>query len=687
MSASRMGTIRWELDADGVALLTLDDPSQSANTMNAAYTGSMAAVVERLERERDSLSGVIVTSAKRTFFAGGDLNDFMRATPQEAGDLARWVREIKAQLRRLEQLGRPVVAAINGAALGGGLELALACHHRVLVDDAAAVVAFPEVTLGLMPGGGGVVRSVRTLGVAGALEEALLEGRRHSPMRAHELGLVDELVASPEALVPTARRWIAANPDAAQPWDTGGRRPPLPAELPSLSALLRKRLKGADYPAPRAILAAAVEGAQVDFEAAQEIELRYFLHLVTGQVAKNMMQAFFFDMQAVRGRAPKAAHTRRIDRVVVLGAGAMGAGMAYLCARAGIDVALKDVTMERAQRGKACSEHLLSRDGADRHLLDRIRPIDTPKAAAGADLVIEAVFEDLQVKHDAFAEIEPHLASDALLGTNTSTLPITELARAVSRPDAFVGLHFASPVERMPLLEVVRGQATSSETLDRALDLARKLRKTAIVVNDSPGFFTTRVIVRFLDEGLRMLNEGISPATIEQASAQAGYPTPLLALCDELSLSLIRRICAGLGQGNGQQVLDRMLDELARAGRLAGAGFYDYAEGKRIGLWRGLREVFPPVSDPAALPWGDLRERLLFAPALEAARCMEEGVIESAADANVGSILGIGFPGWTGGVAQYVTGYDGAAAGFAARAGELAVAYGERFEPPASLAG
>jgi 3-hydroxyacyl-CoA dehydrogenase/enoyl-CoA hydratase/3-hydroxybutyryl-CoA epimerase len=682
--------------------------------MNAAYRASMAATIERLEAEKDAITGVVITSGKQTFFAGADLNELLAATKEHADEVAAAVRELKAQLRRLETLGRPVVAAINGTALGGGLEICLACHHRIVVDDPQVRLGLPEVTLGLLPGGGGVTRTVRLLGIVDALMKVLLQGERMRPQKAKDVGIVDELVPTRDDLIPAAKAWIKANPDARQPWDREGYKipggtpssPSFAQTLPAFPANLRKQLKGANYPAPRNIMAAAIEGAQVDVENALEIETRYFLDLVTGQVAKNMIQAFFFDLQRVNGSRgrPEDAEPYRARKVVVLGAGMMGAAIAYVCAKAGIEVVLKDVTLEAAERGKGYSERLVAKavergrstqEEADA-LLARITPTTDAAAAAGADCVIEAVFEDPKVKAEVFREIEPHLAPDALLGSNTSTLPITELAENVTRPEDFIGLHFFSPVDKMPLLEIIRGRKTSDATLHRALDLARQIRKTPIVVNDSRGFFTSRVIGTFLNEGIAMLLEGVPAATIEQASSQAGYPAPVLQLSDELNLKLMRKIRdaaraaveadGGTWVGHpAEQVIDRMLDEYQRPGKLEGAGFYEYEDGKRVGLWKGLREAFPPVDDPMRIPFEDLKERLLFIEALETVRCLDEGVIESVADANIGSIMGIGYPGWTGGVLQYINGYEGGLAGFVARARELAARYGERFEPPASL--
>ncbi|MDE3133244.1 MAG: enoyl-CoA hydratase/isomerase family protein, partial [Acidobacteriota bacterium] len=693
-------TIRYERGEDGIVVLTLDDPSQSANTMNAAYAESMQAAVERLQAERDQLTGVIITSAKKTFFAGGDLNALKLIDRENARQFGEFLREVKAQLRTLETLGVPVVAAINGAALGGGLEIALAAQHRVIVDDPTAVIGFPEVNLGLLPGAGGVTRTVRMLGIAQALMQVLLQGmKRFRPAEAKELGLVDQVVPGRDDLIPTAKRWIAEHPQAQQPWDAdktykipGGTpsTPSFAANLPAFPANLRKQIKGTNMPAPLAIMAAAVEGAQVDFDHALEIESRYFIELATGQVAKNMIQAFWFDLNRVNGDRGRTgdAEPYRARKVVILGAGMMGAAIAYVAAKAGIEVVLKDVSLEAARRGRGYSEKLVARavergrstQAEADALLALITPTDSAQDAAGADLVIEAVFEDPQVKEQVWKEVEPQLAADALLGSNTSTLPITGLADYVTRPEDFIGIHFFSPVDRMPLVELIRGERTSDEATFRALDFVKQLKKTPIVVGDSRGFYTSRVIGTFINEGIAMLAEGVPPASIEQASSQAGYPAPVLQLSDELNMKLMRKIAAAArdaieaaggswGEHPAERVIARMLDEFDRPGRLEGAGFYEYDEhGKRTGLWPGLRDAFPPVADPAALSLRDLQQRLLFIEALEAVRCHDEGVIESVADANIGSIMGIGYPPWTGGALQYINGYDGGLPGFVARA-------------------
>ncbi|NUS86560.1 MAG: 3-hydroxyacyl-CoA dehydrogenase [Streptomyces sp.] len=713
-SPTAASTIRWERSDDGIVTLVLDDPHQSANTMNAAFVSSLTAVADRLEAERDSIRGIVVTSAKKTFFAGGDLKDMIKLGPDDAQRAYDTSMEIKRGLRRIETLGKPVVAAMNGAALGGGFEIALACHHRIALDAPSSKIGCPEVTLGLLPAGGGVARTVRLLGVADALLTVLLEGRQYAPRRALKAGLVHEVVDSPEEMLAKARAFIDAHPESQQPWDVKGYKipggtpahPKFAANLPAYPANLRKQLNGAPYPAPRNILAAAVEGSQVDFETAQIIEARYFVELVTGQTAKNMIQAFFFDLQAVNSGAsrPDGVAPRRVSRVGVLGAGMMGAGIAYSCAKAGIDVVLKDVSREAAAKGKAYSEGLLDKalakgrtTEAERDaLLARITPTADPGDLAGCDAVIEAVFEDPALKHKVFQEIEGIVAPDALLCSNTSTLPITLLAEGVQRPGDFIGLHFFSPVDKMPLVEIIKGERTGEEALARAFDLVRQIRKTPIVVNDSRGFFTSRVISQFMNEGVAMVGEGVDPASIEQAAAQAGYPAKVLALLDELTLTLPRKIREetrrAVEEAGGtwwphpaDAVIDRMVEEFGRPGRAGGAGFYAYDEatGERTGLWPGLREHF--TKPDAAVPFEDMKERMLFSEALDTVRLLEEGVLTSVADANIGSVLGIGFPGWTGGVLQFINGYEGGLPGFVARALELRDRYGDRFAPPQLL--
>ncbi|WP_277371735.1 3-hydroxyacyl-CoA dehydrogenase NAD-binding domain-containing protein [Rhodococcus rhodochrous] len=708
--------ISWEKDADGIVVLTLDDPNQGANTMNELYKASMKATVDRLYEEQDSITGVVITSAKKTFFAGGDLRNIIEIGPDDAQAAFDEVQGIKADLRRLETLGKPVVAAINGAALGGGLEIALATHHRIAADVKGVQIGLPEASLGLLPGGGGITRTVRLLGIQTALLSVLLQGNKYNAVKAKEIGLVHDVVGSVEELVPAAKEWIKANPEGGvQPWDVKGYKipggtpssPAFAANLPAFPANLRKQIKGAPMPAPRAIMAAAVEGSQVDFDNASTIESRYFVELATGQVAKNMIQAFFFDMQSINSGAsrPKDVPKREIKKVGVLGAGMMGAGIAYVSAKAGFEVVLKDVTLEAAERGKNYSEKIeakaLSRgkttEEKSKALLDRIKPTADAADFAGVDFVIEAVFENTELKHKVFQEIEDIVDPDALLGSNTSTLPITGLATGVKRPEDFIGIHFFSPVDKMPLVEIIKGEKTSDEALARVFDYTLAIRKTPIVVNDSRGFFTSRVIGTFVNEAIAMLGEGIEPATIEQAGSQAGYPAPPLQLTDELNMKLMQKIAKETEEAAKQgdtklgttrhpalDVVDWMIEQ-GRPGRLEKAGFYEYDEnGKRQGIWQGVRDHYKTEAT-LDVPLQDLIDRMLFAEAIETQKCFDEGVLETTADANIGSILGIGFPAWTGGVAQYIVGYPGGKEGFVKRAEELAAKYGERFTPPASL--
>ncbi|PXX63211.1 3-hydroxyacyl-CoA dehydrogenase/enoyl-CoA hydratase/3-hydroxybutyryl-CoA epimerase [Nocardia tenerifensis] len=713
---SETNMIGWEQDSDGIVVLTMDDPNQGANTMNELYKSSMTATVERLEAEKDSITGVVLTSAKKTFFAGGDLKNMMKVGPEDGQGVMDELFTIKDALRRLETLGKPVVSAINGAALGGGLEITLATHYRIAADVPGVQLGLPEVSLGLLPAGGGVTRTVRMLGLQNALMQVLLQGNKYRPAKAKEIGLINEVVGSIEELVPAAKAWIKANPEGGvQPWDKKGYKipggtpstPAFAANLPAFPANLRKQLKGTNMPAPRAIMAAAVEGAQVDIDNASLIESRYFVHLLTGPVAKNMIQAFFFDLQSINngGSRPNDVPKKDIKKVGVLGAGMMGAGIAYVSAKAGYQVVLKDVTIEAAERGKNYSEKIeakaLSRgkttEEKSKALLDRITPTADAKDFDGVDFVIEAVFENTELKHKVFQEIEDIVTPDALLGSNTSTLPITGLAAGVKRQEDFIGIHFFSPVDKMPLVEIIKGEKTSPEALARVFDYTLAIKKTPIVVNDSRGFFTSRVIGTFVNEAIAMLTEGIEPATIEQAGLQAGYPAAPLQLSDELNLKLMQKIAKetqeaaehgdttmGKKRHPAQDVIDYLVSE-GRPGRLEKAGFYEYdEEGKRTGIWPGLREHFKTTAG-FGVPLQDLIDRMLFIEAIETQKCFDEGVLETTADANIGSIFGIGYPAWTGGVHQFIVGYPGGQAAFVERADYLAKTYGERFEVPASL--
>lgn len=700
-------TIGWSKGPDSIVVLTLDDPNQSANTMNDDYVRSMGAIIDRLEAEKDSITGVVITSAKKTFFAGGNLKALVTATAQDAEKWEAFADGIKSQFRRLETLGRPVVAAINGAALGGGLEITLATHHRIAVNSKSVVLGLPEVTLGLLPGVGGITRTVRKLGLAKALSAVLLSGKSYGASAALELGLIDELVESQAELIPAAKKWIAENPDSVvQPWDVKGFRIPGGTSLdPTVTANLRRSLGGSPVESPRAILAAAAEGAQVDVDTAFTIETRYFVHLVTGQISTNMIKAQFFDIQRIKSGSsrPEGFETFTAKKVGVVGAGMMGAAVAYVSAKAGIEVVLQDISIESARKGKAYAEKAEAKavargtttEEASAAVLARITPSDDVANFVDVDFVIEAVFESVDIKQAVFKSIQAHVLPDTVLGSNTSTLPITTLAEGVDRPEDFIGVHFFSPVDRMPLVEIIVGAKTSDSTLAKAFDFTQQIRKMPIVVRDSRGFFTSRVITKFLDEAVAALGEGVEPTVIEQAGLQAGYPAPPLQLLDELTLTLPRKIrqetraaveaSGGVWSEHGSEAtMDRLIDEFDRKGRSTGGGFYEYDEsGKRVGLWPGLRTAF--ASGSVVLPIDDLKERMLFVEALEAVRCIEEGVLSSVADANVGSLLGIGYPAWTGGVIQYIEGYPGGLPGFVARATVLAERFGSRFVPPASL--
>ncbi|MDH6292062.1 3-hydroxyacyl-CoA dehydrogenase/enoyl-CoA hydratase/3-hydroxybutyryl-CoA epimerase [Rhodococcus opacus] len=704
-------TITWEKTESRVVVLTFDDPTQSVNTMTAAWSASLSAALDRLAALGSDLTGVILTSAKKTFFAGGDLGDLLATTPEQAGELTAFADGAKAMLRRLETLGVPVVAALGGSALGGGYEIALACHHRIAVDSPALRIGLPEVTLGLLPGGGGVVRTVRLLGLDVALDKVLLPGTAHRVQDALELGLIDRIVPDADSLITAATEWISANPGATQPWDRGepipggtAYTPEIETMLPLRSGMLRARHKGAPMPAPANILAAAVESTQVDFDTASAVETRYFVELATGPISKNIIQGTFFDKQTIKSGAsrPEGFPVHRANFAAVLGAGMMGAGVALSCALVGMRVALKDIDTAAAERGKDYARKVLgkqvdagkrTREDADA-ILDLITPTASVADLVGADLVIEAVFEDPDLKRKVFAEVLDVVAPDAVLASNTSTLPITELASELPRPDDFIGLHFFSPVDRMELIEIIVGDKTTDATLAKAFDIALQMRKTPIVVGDGRGFFTSRVILQRLVEAAAMIGEGIDPQSIEQASLQAGYPVGTLALLDELTLSLPLKIRgqfrevaqqqdAELADHPGDAVLTAMVEELGRPSRVAGGGFYEYPDGRRGALWPGLAERFPVSGERADLT--DLRDRLLFAEVLETVRCHEDGILRSTTDANVGSLLGIGFPAWTGGTSQFVAGYPGGTEAFVRRAQELADAYGPRFTPPASL--
>jgi 3-hydroxyacyl-CoA dehydrogenase/enoyl-CoA hydratase/3-hydroxybutyryl-CoA epimerase len=693
-----VNTIRYEL-AEGIATLTFDEPGSPVNTMGEAWQQDLTAAVQQVLADRATLRGIVLASAKSTFFAGADLQAILRLQAQDAPRVFRELEQVKRNFRALETLGVPVVACLNGSALGGGWEVALVAHHRIAVDASGIQFGLPEVTLGLIPGASGISRMTRLLGLLGA-QPYLLEGRLFSPREGLALGLVHELVPDAAALRAAALAWIAAHPQAQQPWDAkdwrmpgGGPSQPKIAGLLALApAALKQKTRGL-YPAPEYALAAMVEGAQVDFDTALRIESRYLARLAVSPVAKNMIQAFFFDLRAIRaGRSRPPREQRFLPRKVgILGAGMMGGGIAYANASRGIPTVLKDVSLAKAEAGKAYSLKVTQgRLGAQEQqaLLARIVPTESVQDLQGCDLLIEAVFENRELKARVTREAEPLLAPDGLFASNTSTLPITGLARASARPANFVGLHFFSPVDRMKLVEIVRGRATSDDTVARAYDYVQTLGKIPIVVNDARGFFTSRVFGTFVMEGAAMLGEGIPAPVVEQAGLQAGMPVGPLAVLDETALSLSVHVLDQTraderAEGRtyiatpGELLVERMVKEFDRNGRAAGGGFYEYPEepGARKFLWPELKTLF----ERPGLAWDlqELKDRLLYRQAVETARCLAEGVLTSVHDANIGSIFGIGFPGWTGGALQFVYGMGITA--FLARSRELAARHGPGF--------
>jgi 3-hydroxyacyl-CoA dehydrogenase / enoyl-CoA hydratase / 3-hydroxybutyryl-CoA epimerase len=801
-----MSNIQYQKDAQGIITLTFDAQGAAVNTMNAAFQAEFVQIVEKIASEvaanKDSVTGVIMASAKSTFFAGGDLRSLIAAQPSDAQSFYNGLQVTKLAMRKLETLGKPVVAAINGAALGGGLELALGCHYRVCINDDKIQLGFPEVTLGLLPGAGGVVKSVRIMGLQAALP-LLTEGTRISPSKALTVGWIHALVNTKEELLTSALSWIAANPVAKQIWDDPkykipGGSPSSPAIAGLLSvapAMLTEKTRG-NYPAPEAIMAVAVEGAQVDVDTALRIESRYFTQLAVGQVSKNMIGTFFFQMNEVKAGKSRPADVAKskVKKVGILGAGMMGAGIAWACASKGIACVLKDASFEKAQEGKAYSAKLLAKRveknrmtaQAAQSILELIHPTDMVLDLADCDLVIEAVFENRDLKAKVTKETEAVIASNVVFASNTSTLPITGLAQASVRPEQFVGLHFFSPVDKMQLVEIIKGAKTNADTLAKAYDFVLQIGKTPIVVNDARGFYTSRVFGTYVNEGMALLGEGMPAAMVENAGMQIGMPVGPLAVLDEVSLKLADDVLhqeladleakanaahdghtghqhddhqhdshkhehkehnhaehdhghahdehkhdhdhshehhdhGGHDHDHGDHdhgheghdheghshdhasdhkhdkkphkhsiksermpeaavyVLEKMSHGYKRMGRAHGAGFYDYSsEGKS--LWSGLK-TFERGGKVIAM--ADAKDRMLYAQALETIRCMDEGVLESTRDANIGSIFGWGFPAYTGGTAQFINHVG--VANFVKRADELAALYGARFMPTQSL--
>lgn len=699
--------INYEQDEQGIVTLTMDMNGRSANVLNEQFFAALEETLHKLASD-GSVKGVILTSGKKLFMAGADIDTmFASNDPQVHFDGSQ---AIKALFRRLETLGKPVVAAINGTALGGGFELALACHYRIALDDDRIQLGFPEVGLGLLPGAGGVVRTGRLIGLQNALEW-LSQNKKYSPKQAVQAGMIHAVASDMGDMLAQARAWIAANPNAKAPWDADKRykipggspsQPHIAQLLAIAPAVVRKETRG-NYPAPHAIMSALVEGAQVDFETACRIESRYFTKLATGQVSKNMIAAFWTQLNQIKkgGSRPSAIPLQTTKKVGVLGAGMMGHGIAYVSAYAGMEVVMADATPEQAAAGKAKIAAIMERrvrqgrmaQGEMDEILGRVRETAVYDDLRDCDLIIEAVFENRDLKAKVTQMAEAVMDPAGVFASNTSTLPITGLAKASVRPEKFIGLHFFSPVHKMQLVEIIVGEQTDDETLAKAFDYVQAIRKVPIVVNDSRGFYTSRVFGTWTNEGMAMLAEGQHPHAIEMAGMQAGMPVGPLALMDEVSLSLAAHVrdqtikdLAGTDEAGklavahpAFAVLDKML-ALGRPGRAAGAGFYEYG-GAEKRLWPELAEIF--MDGQPQLSQQEMMDRLLFIQAIETVRCLEEGVLRSVADANLGSIFGWGFAPFHGGTLQFINAYG--LDKFVARAQELAAAYGSRFAPPQML--
>ena len=702
-----MKNIRYQLQ-DGIATITFDEPDSPVNTMSLQWQDDMDAVAAHVLQDKDAIQGIVLESAKATFFAGADLKGTMRLRESDAGRIFNEIERVKKNFRAIETLGKPVVSCLNGTALGGGWEVALVGHHRIAIDDRKIQFGLPEVTLGLLPGASGVTKLTRHLGLMGA-QPYLVEGKLFSPAEAKNLGLVHDLVAAGDnarsEMRAKALAWIAGNPKAQHPWEAKGYK--VPGGLPSspavagmlavAPAMIKKQTRGL-YPAPEAIMACMVEGLQVDIETALRIESRYLAKLMTGSNARAMINTFFFNLNAIKGGQSRPQGVARFKpaKVGLLGAGMMGAGIAYAQASRGIATVLKDVSQEKADLGKSYTAKITqSRVDKGRMtaaeqqtILDRIQPSGAVQDLQGCDLIIEAVFENRELKARVTQEAEPMLAAGGFFASNTSTLPISGLATASAAPTKFIGIHFFSPVDKMKLVEIIRGQQTDDETVARAYDYVQAIGKIPIVVNDSRGFFTSRVFGTFVMEGAAMLGEGIPAAAIENAGIQCGMPVGPLAVLDETALTLSLHVMeqtradyAAEGKAYlatpGELVVEKMVRAHHRPGRAGGAGFYEYPtdKGAKKFLWPALQGLFEKTD--ATWNITDLKDRLLYRQAVETARCLAENVLTSVHDANIGSIFGIGFPAWTGGAMQFIYGMGIEA--FEQRAAELAQKYGEGF--------
>lgn len=695
--------IRYSVDAEGIATLAFDYPGRTMNVLNRESVAAFYAAVEHASAD-PAAKGILLASGKDDFIAGADLDMILALT--DATELKSATLELHRRLRALETCGKPVAVAINGTALGGGFELCLACHYRVAGDLPRALIGLPEVTLGLLPGGGGTQRLPRLIGIRAALP-LLMEGKKLKPAEALKAGLVHEVVPAGEERA-AARAWLLGRigQETRQPWDAKGYKlPGGPVQSAAGfetfyagSAMTLAKTAG-NYPAPHYILSCVYEGLQTDIETGCRTEAAYFAAVAVTPEAKAMVRTLFFHMNQVntQARRPADVPRRKFSHVGVLGAGMMGAGIAYAQAMAGIETVLLDTTQEAAERGKDYTRRLLDARVAKGRMseaerdavLSRICPTARYADLAGCGLVIEAVFEDRAVKAEATRQAEAVLAADAIFASNTSTLPITGLAEVSTRPQRFVGLHFFSPVDKMPLVEVITGAQTSPETLAHAMDYVRAIRKTPIVVNDARGFYTSRVFSTYVREGLTMLAEGVAPALIENAGRLAGMPVGPLALADEIGLDLADRVnrqtAADLGadyvRTRAEDVTEAMVHSCKRIGKKADAGFYDYPiEGSKR-LWPNLSQYFPPVAQQPTLE--DVQRRLMYIQSVETVRCLEEGVIASGCDADVGALLGWAFPVCRGGPIGQIQKIG--LPDFTAACRMLSEAHGPRFTPPALL--
>ena len=701
-----MGVFEYEKDDQGIVTITMD-MSGPVNAINVEYNSLMQETVERLEAE-EGLSGVIFTSAKKVFFAGADLKELVLADAGDVEGLFANGEFFKGQLRRLEKLPVPVVAAINGAALGGGYEISLACNCRIAYNHKSVQIGLPECAIGVYPAGGGVVRLTKLIGVEKALD-VILKSQRMVPEKALDAGLIDELVDSLDDLLPRAKAWLAknsGNKDAAiQPWDKKGHKvpggpinSPRNAQMAAMApTMLHKQTRGL-MPQMTAAMDISFQSSMLDLDTMLRVEGREFINVVTGPVAKNMITAFFFQLNKINAGAsrPDGIEKNPTRKLGVLGAGMMGQGIAYVAAKAGIEVVLKDMTQQAADKGKAYSEMLVSKavkrgrmfQSQAEGLLALIRPTAKDEDLLGCDLIIEAVFESIELKNKIIRNTEKYLSDDGFWGSNTSTLPISELSKAASKPESFVGIHFFSPVDKMPLIEIIVGDKTSDDALAKAFDFAQQIRKTPIVVNDSLGFFTSRTFGTYLDEGLYLLTEGVHPVKIDNMGKAIGMPVGPLQVGDETSLELTRKAgetWAEMGVADKwskgdvtRRVIKDMITDNGRGGRYHGGGYYEYHDDGSKNIWPGLFELY--YKKDTDVPDQDISDRLMFRQVIEALKCLETGVLRSVADGNIGSIMGIGAPAHTGGLIQYVNtyGFDS----FIKRCEELSEAYGERFNCP-----